>query len=276
MFNSNFMDFDEDPFFADPFRAHRDHMRQMMRSFSEPFGGPLMPSIMDGRSRGRDMAEHPSASSALREEHRDMSRSLLPFGSIDTTEMMRNPFSMFDNMMTNMRNRMETHRNFENMSTDPNTHSFSSSSVMTYSKVGNEPPKVFQASSSTRRAPGGIKETRQALRDSESGLEKMAIGHHIQDRGHVVEKKMNKKTGEKEFIQDFQNMDESEAQSFDDEWQQELSKFVSHGPMSHPAEPRLRGAHRAALPSSEQAHRSKSKGKAVRDSRVKDSGSTKE
>lgn len=276
MFNSNFMDFDEDPFFADPFRAHRDHMRQMMRSFSEPFGGSLMPSIMDGRSRGRDMVEHPSASSALREDHRDMSRSLLPFGSIDTTEMMRNPFSMFDSMMSNMKNRMETHKNFENVSSDPNTHSFSSSSVMTYSKVGNEPPKVFQASSSTRRAPGGIKETRQALRDSESGLEKMAIGHHIQDRGHVVEKKMNKKTGEKEFIQDFQNMDESEAQNFDDEWQQEVSKFVLHGPMSSPAEPRLRGAHRAALPSSEQAHRSKSKGKAVRESRVKDSGSTKE
>lgn len=45
-------------------------MRQMMRSFSEPFGGPMMPSITDGRSRGRDMAEHPSSSVALRNEHR--------------------------------------------------------------------------------------------------------------------------------------------------------------------------------------------------------------
>ena len=53
-----------------------------------------------------------------------------------------------------------------------------------------------------------ITETRRALKDSESGLEKMAIGHHIQDRGHVVEKKHNKKTGEKELNQDFQNMDE--------------------------------------------------------------------
>lgn len=53
-----------------------------------------------------------------------------------------------------------------------------------------------------------IKETRQAVKDSESGLEKMAIGHHIQDRGHVVEKKCNKKTGEKEFNQNFKNMDE--------------------------------------------------------------------
>lgn len=42
------------------------------------------------------------------------------------------------------------------LSMDPNGHSFSSSSVMTYSKVGDEPPKVFQASTQTRRAPGGV------------------------------------------------------------------------------------------------------------------------
>lgn len=41
-----------------------------MRSFSEPFGGPLTPSIMDGRRRGRDLEEHPRSSRALREEHR--------------------------------------------------------------------------------------------------------------------------------------------------------------------------------------------------------------
>lgn len=114
---------------------------------------------------------------------------------------------------------------------------------MTYSKVGNEPPKVFQASSSTRCAPGGvrmydvficlchphlprsdppihlnichcqqIKETRRAVKDSESGVEKMAIGHHIHDRGHVVEKKYNKKTGDKELNQNFHNMDECRTQ----------------------------------------------------------------
>lgn len=53
-----------------------------------------------------------------------------------------------------------------------------------------------------------IKETRRAVKDSESGVEKMAIGHHIHERGHVVEKKYNKKTGDKELNQNFQNMDE--------------------------------------------------------------------
>ncbi|XP_029923256.1 myeloid leukemia factor 1 isoform X2 [Myripristis murdjan] len=248
MFNSLLRDFDEDPFFSDPFRAHNEHMRHMMRSFSEPFGGHFMPSITDGRDRGRRMPGQPGTALALRDEHRNMD--------------VRNPFSMFDSMAMNMRSRMEDmHKNFENMAPGSNTHSFSSSSVMTYSKVGNEPPKVFQASSQTRRAPGGIKETRRALRDSESGLEKMSIGHHIQDRGHVVEKKQNKKTGEREFIQDFQNMDESEAQSFDEEWQREVSKFQPSAPMSRLEAPKPRAAHRAALTGPEQAHREKTKPK---------------
>nr|XP_057936709.1 myeloid leukemia factor 1 [Doryrhamphus excisus] len=242
--NGNFRDFDDDPFFSDPFQAHRDHMRQMMRSFSEPFGsGAFMPSITDGRSR--DATEQPASPPSLR-GHRDM---------------MMNPFSMVDNMMVNMRTRMDgIHKNLE-MSADTNAHTFSSSSVMTYSKVGNEAPKVFQASSSTRHAPGGVKETLRALKDSESGMQKMSIGHHIQDRGHVVEKKMNKKTGEKEFIQDFQNMDESEAASFDEEWQQELSKFKPTSAMSQ-LEPRChQGGQRAALSGPERAHREQPKAK---------------
>ncbi|XP_068173498.1 myeloid leukemia factor 1 [Antennarius striatus] len=275
MFNNNHLrEFDDDLFFSDPFRAHREHMRQMMRSFSEPFGGPLMPSIMDGR--GRDLVEHHSSTRALRDEHRDMSRSLFPLGSIDDMDTMRNPFGMFDNMMSNMRNRMEGMQgNFGNVSTDSNSHSFSSSSIMTYSKVGNEPPKVFQASSSTRRAPGGIKETRQAVKDSESGVEKMAIGHHIQDRGHVVEKKYNNKTGDKELKQDFQNIDETEAQSFEDEWQQKLSNFQPSGPMPCLEEPRPRGIQRAAITSSEHVHGKQPKAEAEGKSNVTSSGSAK-
>lgn len=126
-----------------------------------------------------------------------------------------------------------------------------------------------------------IKETHQAVKDSESGLEKMKIGHHIKDKGHVVEKKYNKKTGEKELNQDFQNMDEctlkhfepssvplcvfmalpdvpsaAEAQSFYDEWQQEVSRFQPSPPMSCLREPPPRAAHQAALPGPEPPHRS--------------------
>ncbi|XP_054884864.1 myeloid leukemia factor 1 isoform X2 [Poeciliopsis prolifica] len=239
MYNNMLKELDEDPFFSEPFHAHREHMRQVMRSFSEPFGFPFGTSITDGRNRRRDMVEHPGPSFDRRDEYRDMSQSLLPFGSTGSTNMMRNHFSMFDNMMSNMRKSMEEmHRDFD-ASPDANALSCKSSSVMSYSKVGDEPPKVFQATSSTRCAPGGIKETRKAFKDSESGLEKLKIGHQIQDRRHVVEKRHNRKTGEEEIKQDFENMDEADADSFDNEWQQKVSRLLSPVSMPGPMQRQL-------------------------------------
>ncbi|CAI5775781.1 Uncharacterized protein PODLI_1B009383 [Podarcis lilfordi] len=156
----------------------------------------------------------------------------------------RDHFSAMDRMMSNMRNSMmELHRNFDKMALDPNGHSFSSSSVMTYSKKGDEPPKVFQASAQTRVAPGGIKETRKALKDSESGLEKMSIGHHIQDRAHVVQKAKNNKTGDEELNQEFVNLDEDEAHAFDEQWQKEILKYRPSGIRNGIDAPRHRNSH---------------------------------
>ncbi|XP_027541208.1 myeloid leukemia factor 1 isoform X2 [Neopelma chrysocephalum] len=207
--------FEEDPFFRDPFAAHHEHMRQMMRSFSEPFGREPFPSLPEGRDRGERALERrarPDSRLAPRGNRRDAD-----FGD---------PFSAMDRMMSNMRNNMlEMHRKFDDLSMNPDGHTFSSSSMMTYSKVGDEPPKVFQASAQTRTAPGGVKETRKALKDSESGLEQMAIGHHLQDRAHVIKKSKNCKTGDEEMNQEFINLDENEAESFDEEWQKEVMKF---------------------------------------------------
>lgn len=58
----------------DPFQAHNERVRHMMRSFSEPFGGHFghfMPSLTDGRDWGRGPAPgQPSSSVALQNEHR--------------------------------------------------------------------------------------------------------------------------------------------------------------------------------------------------------------
>ncbi|XP_053246349.1 myeloid leukemia factor 1 isoform X1 [Podarcis raffonei] len=263
--------FEEDPFFRDPFAAHNDHMR---RFFSEPFGRDPFLSIKDGGEGALHQRGRPDSQVALRDNHKTscslmpfgsfggmaasfplmpfgsfggmaMSSPLMPFGCFGGMNMdFRDHFSAMDRMMSNMRNSMmELHRNFDKMALDPNSHSFSSSSVMTYSKKGDEPPKVFQASAQTRVAPGGIKETRKALKDSESGLEKMSIGHHIQDRAHVVQKAKNNKTGDEELNQEFVNLDEDEAHAFDEQWQKEILKYRPSGIRNGIDAPRHRNSH---------------------------------
>nr|XP_056705665.1 myeloid leukemia factor 1 isoform X4 [Euleptes europaea] len=219
--------FDDDPFFRDSFAAHHEHMH---RIFSEPFGPSPYFAIKDDGERTLDQRGRPDSRVALRDNHKNMD--------------FRDPFSAMDRMMSNMRNSMvELQRNFDKMSLDPNGHSFASSSVMTYSKKGDEPPKVFQASAQTRMAPGGIKETRRAVKDSESGLEKMAIGHHIKARGHVVQKAKNSKTGDEELNQEFINLDEAEAHAFDEEWQKEIRRFKPSATRNSIDAPRHRGIH---------------------------------
>lgn len=125
----------------------------------------------------------------------------------------------------------------------PNCQTFSSSTVISYSSSGAGAPKVYQQTSQTTTGPGGvrisdhaaftilrsllffffflnktdfffwpqIRETRQSLRDSESGLESLAIGHHIGARAHIVERSQNRRTGDREERQDFINLDESES-----------------------------------------------------------------
>ncbi|NXN09127.1 MLF1 factor, partial [Indicator maculatus] len=215
--------------FRDPFAAHHEHMRQMMRSFSDPFGRDPWLSLPGGVERGAERRAGREAQLALRGAGR------VNFGD---------PFFAMDRMMSNMRNSMlEMQRKFDDLSVHPDAHTFSSSSVMTYSRVGDEPPKVFQASAQTRTAPGGVKETRKALKDSESGVEKMAIGHHIKDRAHVIKKSRNSKTGDEEMNQEFINLDETEAQTFDEEWQKEIMKFKPSRSQGHLEAPKYRSIH---------------------------------
>lgn len=51
-------------FNSDSFIAHRESMRQMMRSFSEPFGRDML-SISDRRGRARNRMGHEDEENSL-------------------------------------------------------------------------------------------------------------------------------------------------------------------------------------------------------------------
>ncbi|XP_011332443.1 myeloid leukemia factor isoform X3 [Ooceraea biroi] len=106
---------------------------------------------------------------------------------------------------------------FQNNLSDGNSHSFMSQSVMTMSSGPDGRPQVYQETMSTRTAPGGIKETKQTVSDSRTGTRKMAIGHHIGERAHILERERNMR-GEEEERQEFINLDEEEADTFNREW----------------------------------------------------------
>ena len=65
--------------------------------------------------------------------------------------------------------------------------------------------------STTRPLPSHsaqVKETRRSVYDSESGVKKMAVGHHLSERSHAIERSLNLLSRERVERQDFVNMEE--------------------------------------------------------------------
>ncbi|XP_011309096.1 myeloid leukemia factor isoform X2 [Fopius arisanus] len=184
MFGGMLGDLEDDPIFGSHMQSMQ-HMNSMMNSlFSNPFG-MMGPALMGPEPRGR---------------HRH--NQMMPFGFGMPPFNMNNMFSQFDNM-----------------GQDPNCHGMSSTSIMAYTSGPDGRPQVYQASRSTRAVPGGIKETQESVYDSRTGTKKMAIGHHIGERAHVIEKQKNLNNGDEEEHHEFINLEEEEADTFNQEWE---------------------------------------------------------
>ncbi|XP_018912326.1 myeloid leukemia factor isoform X2 [Bemisia tabaci] len=186
------MGFDDDDMFGNPFRQMNNMMNSML---ANPFGGMF----------GQNMLMDPSQQQ--RRGHHRNNDMMMPFGG------------MFGGMQQLM----------SQMNTDPNCHSFSSSSVMTMTSGPDGRPQVYQASSSTRQGPGGVKETKKTLCDSRKGIKKMQIGHHIGERAHVIEREQDLNSGQQEENQEFINLEEDEADSFNHEWMQKTQRYSRRG-----------------------------------------------
>ncbi|XP_060579077.1 myeloid leukemia factor 2-like [Ruditapes philippinarum] len=205
---SMFRDMDQDPFFA----GFNDHMRQADGLFRDPFRGMGMGMLEDGR--GQDRGNRARGD-------RERGNEVAPFGEFGMG--FGNMFGNMDKMMSDM------NRAFAHASESGNGQSFQQSSFMSYQKSGEGPPKVYQASTATRSGPGGVRETKKALRDSERELEKMSIGHHIRDKGHEIEKHRNTRSGQIDEMQNYINIDEKDVEHFDREWQ-EKTRTAFKGP----------------------------------------------
>lgn len=140
-----------------------------------------------------------------------MNRSLTPFGGFPNMMMGPNPVAMMQ------------------AAGGPGTSFYSS--VVSFSSDGNNPPQVYEETNMNRIGPNGVREEKHTVRDSRSGVQKMKIGRHIQDRGHVIERSKNHHTGDQEENNEFINIDEEEAPQFNQEWTQRMSR--GYGAPSH-------------------------------------------
>uniref|UniRef100_V9LAN4 Myeloid leukemia factor 2 n=1 Tax=Callorhinchus milii TaxID=7868 RepID=V9LAN4_CALMI len=194
----------------DPFSAHRHHVSALLSGFGSSLSYDPFLGLTEGRNN------HPSI---LGDRHLLPPSAIAPFGMFGMGRSgFSDMFGMMDSMFSNMNSMMG---NLDPISPNGNCQTYSSSTVISYSNGAMGTPKVYQSTSETRSAPGGIRETMRSVRDSESGLEKIAIGHHIRDRCHIVERSRNRHTGDREHSQQLINIEEGQVQAFDEEWRRQ-------------------------------------------------------
>lgn len=146
-----------------------------------------------------------------------------PFGlNMMSSSMAMNPFSRLNSFFPSTA--MSLHPSLLDMSGSGSQSYYCSSSVMSMSTDFSGRPRIYESTQSTRSAPGGLRETRSTVRDSASGLHQMSIGHHIRDRGHVIQRSRNQYTGEEEHNEEFVNLDDDEVRGFDEEWERRFSQ----------------------------------------------------
>lgn len=107
-------------------------------------------------------------------------------------------------------------RQIDEMAQSGDGYSFSSQQVYSYRNDGSGEPQEFQATASTAKGPGGIKETKKGYKDSTTKTQKMQYGRHIGDRATIQERSQVR--DQREEKKDYIGLTEDQAPEFDREW----------------------------------------------------------
>lgn len=194
-------------------------MNSMMQSMGMGMGIPfgMFGDLGFGNPPNNNSRQHNPMSSMMPHgfmPHSLMAQSLMPHG-------IMNPMSM---MM------MDPFQNLQQVINDGTNNgglSYCSSSITSYTTDEHGRPQVYQQSNEVKQGPGGVKETKYAVRDSRSGHQELAIGHHLAEKAHIKKKTKNAYTGEVEQCEDFVNLEEHEAETFEEGWRRQAKNFTS-------------------------------------------------
>jgi len=205
--------FGGDPF--DPFNHMRRQMNDMDRMMAEPFGMMNHMNSMMNQMLGSAFGRQPMLGFDPMNPHHHHPQQAPQRNSRHRDPMALNVFDGFGGFgfgggLT---------RIMDVASNDPNSMVFSQSTMVTLNPDGTQ--RVI--SNSTRKA-GDVKETRHAVRDGED--ERVAVGHHIGDRSHVIEKKRDK-DGRFRQSHKFVNLDQDEADNFNSEFKTRANRNIS-------------------------------------------------
>lgn len=207
-------------------------MRNMMQSMGMGFGMPMHPMFagFDSPFNGLSpMHNNPFMLNPM--------TSMITHGS---GGFMGNPMSMPIPMpdMMMMVDPTASFRAIDHNGNGGNSIRYCSTSITKYTTDEHGRPQVYQQSSEVKQGPNGLKETKSSVRDSRTGHQELAIGHHMRDKARIKKKSKNALTGDEEQCEDLIGIEEDEAEAFEQNWQRQARNVTQYNNIRPPSSSR--------------------------------------
>lgn len=155
---------------------------------------------------------------------------LAGFGGIDNMmrDMMQMSNSMMRQMMTMPSDMASMHQGMMGGggAGGGNGTAYFYSSSQSFNSA--DPSQNFVRTTTTTAGPGGVLETRTAVRDGRDGCEKLGLRRQLGDRVAQVERIRNLQTGEEQSRKTVHNLPEDDEEAFDREWMNAASRSLPH------------------------------------------------
>jgi len=156
------------------------------------------------------------------------------FDSNNDDDIFRSFFGLANRMMGEMlSSRIGTGDMSSFASSDPNNPNvkvfgISSMNVTQISRGPDGRPHIVQAHDERRMGPGGVWQTKKALRDPDRGIDKMQVGYFIGDQGEIVERQLDPTSGQ--YRQDIKRRGPSNEPNFSNRWRKSAQQAMQRPP----------------------------------------------
>jgi hypothetical protein len=157
------------------------------------------------------------------------------FNGNDDDDIFRSFYSLANRLMGDM---LSSRSGLDGISSfgssdpnDPNVKVFgiSSMNVTQISRGPDGRPHIVQAHNERRMGPGGIWQTKKALRDPDHGIDKMQVGYFVGDQGEIVERHLDPTTGQ--YRQEIKRRGlPSNEPNFSNQWRSQAQQAMQRPP----------------------------------------------
>ncbi|UJR08110.1 hypothetical protein I4U23_012387 [Adineta vaga] len=158
------------------------------------------------------------------------------FNDSNDGDIFRSFLGLANRMMSDMiqnganSNAISSFTNLDSGNSGVKVFGISSMNVTQISRGPDGRPHIVQAQDERRMGPGGIWQTKKALRDPDRGIDRMQVGYFIGEQGEIIERTRDSATGQYRMETKRRGGAPPNGQNFNSQWKIQAQQAMQRPP----------------------------------------------